>query len=148
MINLDNINPQNGSKYSPNLYKWLSNRRETARKTFGVYSLKGELYIGHIRRNGEFIGARLSSVMRIGNKADFGTFGLLAITRVSDFWQNYERLGRCIFDPEHRKSFIGDEDRWQKGEMSRSCSWCGECVQGLHRWEEVVERSEWRNKVD
>jgi len=96
-----------------------------------------DIVVGH----GEFdangaplgIGGRsIGSIIR-GDRGEAATtfwfssrFGLRDITE--EFWSEYERIGRCAWDKNHRISMIGDENRYSVSEdgKTRQCNWCGD----------------------
>lgn len=142
------INPANGAKYSPNLYRWLTLRRSAHRAwTSRVYrDADGTLWIGRLDM-GDLIGARLIAVLCNGAKeASACWVNLRHLVEVGDFWPRYVRDGRCAIDTEHTRHFIGDDTRWAVQGDTRDCLWCGMASQVLRRWTETVARQGWENK--
>jgi hypothetical protein len=141
------IHPGNGSKYSPNLYKWLTMRSKKHHAwTSLVYrDADGMLYIG-MMDDGDLIGARLMNVLCYGAKAESWCYTkTLDMVEVADFWPRYMRDGRCAIDTEHKRYFVGDDTRWTQDGDTRACLWCGKAQQVMVRWTESVERHEWRD---
>ena len=144
-LDLREIDPKKSTKYSPNIYRWLTMRNKKYRaKTSRVYRGEdGEIFVGMID-DGLLIGSRLSAVLFYGPKAQsFCFIGPGRIEEVADFWQRYIADGRCAIDTEHRRHFIGDESRWLQDGDTRSCQWCGKAHQVLKRWTETVDCSKW-----
>jgi hypothetical protein len=146
-FDLSAINPANGDKYSPNLYKWLRKRIKSRDEDIRVYALKDELlgdrlFIGSFY-DGEFHGTQLGEVLRRGTKAEICCYvGRLKFMEVPDFWQRYLAIGRCAIDTKHTGWFMGDESRFIENGDTRTCQWCG-AAQYRKRWTETVERMRW-----
>lgn len=146
-LNLASIAPDRGGRYSPNLYRWLTDRRFTYRPWMSRVYRDAEqvLWIGTLD-SGDLFGIRLMTVLCLGPKAETACWaGLHDLHEVTDFWDRYVVEGRCAVDPEHRIAFVGDETRWQRDEDRRSCLWCGKGQQTLRRWTQAVEREQWCN---
>jgi len=141
------IDPRNGAKFSPNLYKWLTDRKRSYRASSSrLYrSPNDALYIGYID-DGDLVGSRLMTVLCEGRRAQtfcyLPTFRLIEVT---DFWPRYMHVGRCAIDPDHKMGFQNDESRWEVNGDWRTCTWCGACSQMLVRWTEKVQRQAWRD---
>lgn len=141
------------SKFSPNLYAWLSDRRRPRRRTHSrVYrGADGVLWIGEIDQpdggHAWFTGARLLGVLCNGSAEEsFAHAGLASqLTEVVDFWQRYVADGRCAIDTTHTSYFVGDDARWSVNARGtrRTCLWCGKASQRLKRWTERVRRETW-----
>lgn len=145
-LDLSAIDPRNGSKYSPNLLKWLRKRRWWKGEDARVYRADdNRLYIGVFDREGFFSGSNLQAVLCRGRQCESGCYGRIDIKEVVDFWERYVAIGRCAIDTDHRQHFVGDETRWLVEGNRRSCQWCGNCVQELREREEIVVRREWHN---
>ena len=129
------VNPKNGAKFSPNLYKWLTKRdRGHLRKNASVHKDKdGTLFIGMVY-DGWLHGSKLMRVLCVGGKAEVFAFYL---------WQQYMAIGRCAIDQAHSMYFTGDDTRWKTEGDTRNCQWCGNNSQTLRRWIEPVERQRW-----
>lgn len=147
-LNLADIAPARGAKYSPNLHAFLSSRSGRSIARFGrVYADKtGSLWLGFFDDTASFIGAKLSQVLCYGAKADsFSYCGMRELREVEGFWTAYVQDGRCAIDREHKTYFLGDDTRWQTHGQERSCLWCGKHSQVLKRWTETVqvEKEQW-----
>jgi hypothetical protein len=145
-LDLAVIDPRNGRRFSPNLYRWLTARgRQHRARLAGVYTdSKGTLWIGYPGDFGDFIGQKLMSVLCNGAKADSGCWVNLGhLIEITDFWPRYMIDGRCAIDTEHTMFFIGDETRWDVDGDTRQCRWCGNARQVMNRWTDTVERSAW-----
>lgn len=151
-LDLKAIHPCRGSKYSPNLYKWIMNRYHKHRRAHSMIFVdqKGELWIGSKDSDGWFYGCRLIAVLCNGSKEDSGAYAdgfRYRYTTLDGFWDRYIAYGRCAIDPKHEISFIGDKDRWEySGDgQTRQCQWCEGVTQRLHTWKETVTKSRWEN---
>lgn len=139
------IDPRNGAKYSPNLYRWLTMRSKKHRAwSSRVYrDADDTLWIGMLD-DGDLIGARLMNVLCYGAKAESCCWvNLRELVEVADFWPRYVAQGRCAIDPEHTLHFVGDDTRWSVSGDTRACLWCGNARQVLVRLTETVERERW-----
>lgn len=140
------INPKNGDKFSPNLFKFLSSRRRKFMAEYaGVFKDdRGWLWLGS-RDEGWFHGARLLGVLCNGRKEQTFAYPHLAhrLTEVPDFWVRYVRDGRCAIDISHDMYFLNDDNRWKVEGDHRTCRWCGRVRQRLERYVEKVDRERW-----
>jgi hypothetical protein len=146
---IEAVNPVLHPKYSPNLYKFMCAQRRrshwVAQLTRVFRDETGTLWIGRLD-DGYLIGANLITVLCAGSKADTWAFGYLkGLTELRDFWPRYTRDGRCAIDPGHRMHFLNDESRWATDGDHRSCRWCGNAEQQLHRSTKVVKTEHWIN---
>jgi hypothetical protein len=147
-LNLKNINPKNGDKYSPNLFKFLTSNRRKVAATYGrVYRDKqGVLWLGFRDEEDWFMGARLMAVLCNGRKEE--TFAHppamgRALVEVRGFWGRYVRDGRCAIDKAHDMDFMGDKRRWSIKGNFRSCQWCGRIRQKKERFVKRVASERW-----
>jgi len=141
------INPKNGAKYSPNLYKWLNHRHHKHRAWMSrIYKdSSGVYWIGHFY-DGYFSGNRLMAVLCFGVRADsYAWRGMKWLSEVNGFWGQYTQDGRCAIDKDHSMSFVGDETRWGLDIDTRHCLWCGKAIQRLKRYMKAIECTEWVN---
>lgn len=143
-LDLSAINPKNGSKFSPNLYKWLSKKSSPHRAwSSRVYKDKdGILWIGILEKR-ELIGSMLIGVLCNGTKEGTAAWQKIDAVEIKDFWTRYREIGRCAIDAEHSMYFIGDDSRWSINGDSRSCLWCGNANQVMKRWTETLARTAW-----
>jgi hypothetical protein len=139
------INPKNGSKYSPNLFKWLTKRTHRHRAwTSRVFRAEcGDLYIG--MRDGELIiGSRLIAVLcNGGGEQSWAYTRLSAAKEITEFWPDYVAIGRCAIDPRHSMHFVNDDSRWSIDGEYRYCLWCKNHSQKQRRWVEQIQRATW-----
>jgi len=147
-LDLKSINPKNGDKYSPNLFKFLtSNRREIAATYGQVYRDKqGVLWLGFRDEEEWFMGARLMAVLCSGRRAD--TFAYppsmgRALVEVKGFWARYVADGRCAIDKAHDMYFVNDNARWSVKGNVRTCLWCGLVKQKKVRFVKKVTSHQW-----
>lgn len=146
-LDVNAVNPKNGAKYSPNLYRWLTTKGKKHRAwTSRIYkNADGVLFIG-MMEGGDLIGALLIRVLCNGAKAESWCYTKADdMVEVADFWPRYMADGRCAIDTEHSMRFVGDDTRWNVRGDWRDCLWCGKAQQLMTRWTEVVERGQWRN---
>lgn len=148
-IDVAAVNPANGDKYSPNLYKWLKKFRQY---NFGIYEnsgasmFRGSLFIGSIDVPW-FDGTHLRTVLCRGTKATMYAYvGAHLFKELPDFWPRYIEIGRCAIDTDHIQRFVGDDNRYVTVGDTRTCQWCG-ASQHLRRWQEVVEREQWEMSI-
>lgn len=145
------INPSNGTKFSPNLRKWLMKHHKNALPKVYREKKDGAIWFGYIDKQFGLMGTHGFGVLCDGGKDGSGNRDWLnekTLVELPNFWRDYAKRGRCVFDPEHDHHFIGDGDRWivsGRGQY-RSCRWCGECHQQLFKWTEKVKREKWTSK--
>ena len=121
-VNLADINPKGGDKYSPNFWKYL--KRNGIPAAIGrVYRDKaGVLWFGY--EDAPFMCVtRLMEILCQGVKAQSGAYSNLGnLAEVKDFCPRYLYVGRCAVDPDHQIHFReGKRFLAQTGE----CLWCG-----------------------
>ncbi|MBU2765817.1 hypothetical protein HAP94_06305 [Acidithiobacillus ferrivorans] len=149
-LDLAAINPRNGPQFSPNLHRFLRNRGKAWANTCRVFrDADNVLWIGSLDY-GWLHGARLMGVLCHGTlervMAHVPSIGFRGdLQEITSFWADYMRIGRCALDPEHQKSFVGDETRWAVSDDGhhRSCLWCGNAHQKLETWVEQVQHERW-----
>lgn len=146
-LDISSINPKLGTKYSPNLFKWLKKRGKEHRQwTSRVYTDKhGYLMIGY-PDDSFFIGSNLITVLCNGSNAEsFAICRIMPVKEVDGFWDRYIEVGRCAIDPKHDMVFQNDDERWETTGDSRVCRWCGE-KQVRKSWKEVVTHYKWEKQ--
>lgn len=139
------IEPSVHGKYSPNLYRWLTNKRNKFESRAHVYEDgDGALWIGQIDYHW-FTGCRLAGVLCYGSEEQIFAHPHKAseLKVVADFWQRYVRDGRCAIDPKHEANFMNDRTRWSVVGDARSCLWCGDESQLLTRWIDEAKKETW-----
>jgi hypothetical protein len=142
---LNAIAPSNGAKFSPNLHSFLSmRRRRAALPRMRVYVDKDKtLWLGYFDDDC-FIGNRLMQVLCYGTKSEtYAYLNMRDLVEVPNFWQDYQNIGRCAIDREHKHSFLGDDTRWSHHGDHRSCQWCGQAKQQLQESVTKVVRHDW-----
>lgn len=149
-LELRNIDPVRGAKYSPNLYAYL--KRMAGKPWLHLQRVfvdeKGDKWLGYFDDVGHFTGSSMSRVLTVGGKAQTFTFvDLGGLREIEGFWDQYVADGRCALDREHSVLFM--DNRWQVSEdgNSRSCMWCGKVRQHKHEsvTTKVVHNTEWLN---
>lgn len=147
-LQIDAIAPANGSKYSPNLYRWLTKKSRARRVAHSMVFKddQGVLWIGEIHDDC-FVGCKLIATLCNGAAEETAAYVqqsmVAALVSISDFWAHYMAIGRCAIDTDHSMHFINDDSRWSVSGETRHCQWCGNAEQTLRRWTEEVERSKW-----
>lgn len=144
-------------KYSLNLHMWLRKQHEHYLGAFFSpwssvdgsmdYSEKAKrspshIYIGWLDEDGYLMGSMLAQIICNGTKAQTWAFApKLAFEELPNFWEEYDSLGKCSFDPDHCLYF--NRERYvETGDGKRVCLWCGR-KEILHVFEEVVTREKW-----
>lgn len=145
-LNLALISPDCGTKYSRNLYQWLTSKRNKSRSWWWrVYrDAEGTFWIGMLDGR-ELIGSRLIAVLCNGESEATAAWQQIHAVEIPDFWARYMTDGRCAIDTGHTMWFIDDETRWSASGDTRACQWCGKASQTLKRWSEVVQCEKWIN---
>lgn len=86
------------------------------------------IYLG-FPDDGWLHGARLSSILTMGTKADSwayppGEFDLPLVEITEAFWAAYIELGKCALDPEHSLYWPSDRFVESLDGGTRVCRWC------------------------
>lgn len=127
-FDLKAINPKDGDKFSPNLYRFMRSRKGD-RGMFELYREKstGYLYLGYGDDENWFYGVMLNRVLCLGSQAQvFAHPKGHNFEHVPGFWAEYRKIGRCAIDKEHDTYFAGDCNRWLYRDADRrTCNWCG-----------------------
>lgn len=140
-FDIERFNPKLGDKYSENLYKFLKKNVKkygtplVGKLSDGRHGVFWRLCKCHI----EYSGAFLDSISSWGTRTEIYTWAN-EIVLVDDFWDRYEKSGKCAADPEHRG--WGMKERWNEGADLRTCNWCGLQQKKIH-WEVVVKKERW-----
>lgn len=145
-LNIQDINPKNGSKFSPNLYKFLSRKTNsvTAMLATAWEDGNGEIWIGWYDDGGCFIGNRIYQVMCDPKAQSFAYGGQLGkMTEIPKFWRDYINVGRCAIDAKHEQYFLGSK-RWSVAAKTRKCLWCGNCTQNQETRLVITKKKIWR----
>lgn len=135
---LPRIKPRNikvSDKYSSNLYLYVRQRK---RITMLRHKPTGDYYFTYSNwRDDEWkhiCGARLANVLT-GRKTDcsdpymavyLGVFYADCEEVTDQFWRDYIRSGRCAFDRNHDRWWLGDENRFTDVGTMKRCNWCGQ----------------------
>lgn len=144
-LDLDQIAPKCGAKYSANLHRWLTSKNHPTRSWASrVYrDTRDILWIG-ILDGRELFGTKLIAVLCNGASEPTAAWQNIDAVEVPDFWAQYTLVGRCAIDLDHSMMFVDDKTRWSVTNDVRACTWC-KASQHLKRWTENVERQEWVN---
>lgn len=139
-MNVSKLSPKINDKYSPNLYKWLTDPKHPWQANSQVFERSDTdnpyyqgLWIGFIDDMGDFIGARLMGVLCNVRKQSTACWAGLKFRKAKGFWKQYELYGRCAVDTEHKEHFMSAEGRWvySNDGKTRQCQWCKKCTQRL-----------------
>lgn len=89
----------------------------------------GREFYGGVK--GSVSGTKLSTIMGVSNdKYTVFSFYLYDADDFIDitewFWEQYKKIGRCLFDRAHSRWYQGDKDRFTYVNNTRKCNWCGE----------------------
>lgn len=141
-MNLNEIKPKKvgtSDKYSSNLYKYLKeNPKAKVFYSKTNYSTEEEqvydknnlstmsTYIGQ-SLDGGISGVRLQEIL--GRLPKMGYFYLMSedeyVDVTEEFFEDYKKIGRCLFDSNHSRWLLGDENRFAySDEDTRECNWC------------------------
>lgn len=151
-LSIENFKPKKHPKYSPNLYKWLRKRKKTFQSLEIFSDEHNRLWIGNIiyNNNGAEMlhGCLLMRILCNGSKSDFMSYLVSGhftgpLTPVLDFWEQYEKLGRCAIDKDHQINFIDESSRWKTNDDERECLWCNNYKQKLITEEKIVKQQRW-----
>lgn len=148
---LERVEPSQGERFSPNMYKWLKSlhpaylqRLRVCRNSDGA--LYVVIYQFEFGTNEPFFSAvRVYDVLCNGSKSILFSYTdkQLKLTELPQFWSDYMRIGRCAIDADHTQHFLEAKHRWSQKGDDRNCTWCGKFNQTLKRWTEAVERTNW-----
>jgi len=147
-LNLDDISPKNGVRYSPNLHAFLKKNLNWANLARLFRDSEGVEYLGFIDDTDCLSGARLSQVLSYGAKTQVVSFANPGpLTEHESFWTEYVADARCALDRDHTMHFMGSETRWKVVGDERHCQWCGKVTQTLRRWAEtkVIHHERWEH---
>ncbi len=146
-VDLSVIDPKNGKKYSPNIFRFLKKiSKRYGLQEIGVYiDNQKTKWIGILRDDGWFSGCRLTAVLCYGAKEQiYAHPNITGLREINDFWNEYERIGRCAIDPEHQMFFIDDNSRWLINGNERKCIWCDSCMQSLTKVKKMIAINKWQ----
>lgn len=93
---------------------------------------RAHIWVGNIDGEGWYYGNKLSCI--IGeSKEKYTIFASLwytdrTVIDITDwFWNEYLKVGRCIWDKSHNTWLMNDDDRFTYiNKNSRRCNWCGQ----------------------
>ncbi len=147
-LDIKAINPKNAKKYSPNLFKFMTNpNKKIIAEYAAVYSDKqGVLWLGYRDEDSWFMGARLMAVLCNGRRCDVFAYPPVMgskLVEVAGFWKRYVADGRCAIDKAHDMYFMNDQDRWTMKGNRRSCNWCGKVHQKKVRFVKKIKCERW-----
>lgn len=134
-VNLAQISPEHGARFSPNLFSFLNcirNRKGFAPRARVFTTTDLTMWIGFFDDTNMFVGAKLMRALCLGSETEITCpINLGPLTEVEDFWQRYLLVGRCAVDPKHNSSFVSDESRWSVSGSVRTCVWCSDFSQKI-----------------
>lgn len=147
---LASISPQKSERYSHRLWLWL---KRMVGRDVDVYSCHDPVRVQDVKRYlavgphavGSFLhGVELGRALREGGRAEVWAYPSAYIASpslVADFWDDYLRIGVCLFDGHPSRGEI-EHLRYDTDGDVRKCCWCG-VVQHKVRWVETWERERW-----
>jgi hypothetical protein len=125
----------------PNVYyiqtqdRWNSELEmaEQIEVPFDSIDLKiGHIFVGENNRDGWYSANRLSNILG-DSKEKYTIFAIpwfknKTVIDITDwFWDEYRRIGRCVWDRPHIGWLMDDDERFVYiNKNSRKCQWCGE----------------------
>ena len=135
---LETIRPKtkkgHSDKYSYNLYKYLLDKPYRSKVYCGVDPYVGGkhkvYFLGFYDNdsNGWFYGAKLMSIL-CGRDTMYAYPPNVAkdFSVEKNFYDEYARIGRCLWDPDHEGWMQDDKERLTYSEdgNTRVCNWCG-----------------------
>jgi hypothetical protein len=96
------INPKKDSKFSPNLYKFLTYGKNKVFTNVFQDAETGKLYFGLREDNGIWIGTKAMAVFCQGTKAESFSYATSITQKWNDvtkwFWSKYLEVGKKIYD--------------------------------------------------
>jgi hypothetical protein len=163
-ITLADIDPARHERYSPNLHAWIDKHtrhlRSKERKRPWPKVLFEPEDAEEKRRPlivwndcschpSMYTGASIGAVLCFGieRNAPFGSFVIPDAVEWEGFWEEYLRIGRCVFDPKHSEFFSGAKKRFIEIGDDRTCAWCG-ASQRRERYEATVKKERWVMTTD
>jgi hypothetical protein len=141
-LDVEQVSPDKGAKYSPNLYRWLKGQKSRAWALRVYRCTDNILWIGMLDGR-ELIGSKLIGVLSNGKNEPTAAWQGIDAVEVDGFWARYVADGRCAIDVDHSMYFLGDDTRWHTVDQNRSCLWCGKATQTFKRWTETVQCEGW-----
>jgi hypothetical protein len=136
---LATIAPVVSGKYSKNLHAWL--RVRIGQNVVAYAADGGTVYLSTLFDEGWLHGSQLMRVLTRGARETVWAYPpkhILDPLLLPDFWVDYERIGVCAIDKEHRWY----SERWDEQGDTRTCRWCG-LAQSRVKWAETVQRERW-----
>lgn len=164
-VNIERFRPTRrgeSAKYSLSLYRFMKEHLDTGCKVFYVkrsfmdgsliefdpsnVNLSQIIIAYHVDEVDVVLGARLNLILLHGKGFQFQTFahpiGEEDRIDITDWFRNeYASRGQCLFDPQHRYHYVGDERRFSRLDAHwNQCRWCGRKIyrsdmkMQLERW--------------
>ena len=150
---LKTINPKQQSynpKYSQGTYTFLHKNKN---KDIKIYWLNKNYVTGNIiafnkraikfyptqiyfmyKVNGDWLGTSWTNIMRNKYKVyDYSSWEMNEFEDITEwFFNEYSKIGRCLFDREHinfllgeNHNYVGEEGRFETVDGVKYCRWCG-----------------------
>lgn len=131
------VNPGTKSdKYSVGLHRYMKRIHHKFKDfgcEFGFYQSEMDKSYGNLFSffcgivvDGDFIGARLRSVLCEERPEIYSFGGIKLIDATDDLVKIYLETGRCAFDKKHGLSFVDNSNRYSEiDEKTKKCNWCG-----------------------
>lgn len=148
-IDLKKIKPRlirKSDKYSSNLYKYLKlypNSR--VYKSVDIDNRTAmKIVVGH-KNNEAITGTTLDHILASNMYRHYWLYSEYGEYEdiTEQFMNDYIRIGRCLWDKDHKGWMNGDEERFSYiNDDERVCNWCGE-IQHKEEYEVVKKRVRW-----
>jgi hypothetical protein len=149
LVNLDpsRFLPSKHPKYSPNLYEYLTapSKKQILKRARVFRDAGNVLWLGYLDDLGSLIGSKMAVILRDGASTWAYSYCPNGFVEVENFWDEYERVGRCAVDPTHQGSFANTESRWKLTGNMRCCQWCGNATQMLVEIPRTVIDKVWQD---
>lgn len=133
----------------PQVYAHQINRADN--KSFRPFdkatARPSELFIGRLDADGWASGSYVCDILNtsypLAGYAFAPRFFVHAVDVSDWFWPEYQRIGRCIWDPGHVGFMEGTESRFElsPGGKARVCLWCGQRQKLVTRVRRIRERN-------
>ena len=130
-------------KYSWNLYSYM---REYTGFSLGAFkSIQGDIIIGHQYHDG-VSGKELMSILRESRRGtEFWFDDYWKLKEDESFFNEYQRIGRCLMIPHDYQWYIGEEHRFTRIGNTRRCNWCGKWEHmTIHKKTKITREEVWK----
>lgn len=145
----DQIAPDETGKFSPMLFSWLKSHGKksgadvfrTVEDSGNPFDLGQTIVLGNQDEDKWVYGTKLATIV---TRCPLTRFAWpQKFENISDlFWNEYLKVGRCLWDAQHDIGMIGDENRFSDPVgYKKTCNWCGTV---MHRHVKVIQKYSWK----